>query len=995
MHKPAAGRFHWKPIGALLFLLATGSSAAPDAAFPINSQVPPVARVARPYQFVFSSSTFTSSSTTLQYVLSNAPKWLQLDSTTRAFYGTPDTKDVGPAEFNLIATDATGSTSMPITLFVSADAGPGLGVPISQQLAALGTFSQPDDLLFYPSSPIMVSFRQDTFSNTNDETVYYAICTNNTPLPSWIAFDASRLQLSGITPDVTSPTELPQRFVILLMASDVVGFSAAVASFQIVVTSHELTFGEAAPNINASPGKPVNFTGLQKSLVLDQQPIRSYQLNGITADLPHWLSLDPQSLAISGTPPANAISQDCLVTANDSYGDTAQTTIFVSVSGSESLIKGGIGTIEAKIGSDFSYSFNQSLFVGPGLKINVSLGNMSHWLSFDSGTLLLSGQVPSDLYPQQDQLELIASKGTQNQTQNFMLSLVSGDVSIGSNSTSSATSDVAAPSAIATSGSPPQTGLNMISTTQVNGRIIALAVVLSVAISCLAVLFLWWLRRRLKRKARGSYLDAMRRQISRPYMQTLEEPFEKSTDDHARQNFSSNWPEIPRFNRMSFLASIPGAKRQSQSSEHRSKQQATEISRDDENPFCSTITSASVLPRLQGQQSLRRNTAKLPSCRLSGFGYGVTAEDFHSAQVYPRQTKHFSRSTSLRSMGHGKSRGSIDPPSTGSPTFSGARKPWPNQARSSAGSTACGTLEMFPTPPDNAIVRDDTPGRFSRSSRNRYPRDHVFFSGRDSSNHESRISNKMKYLLGPRLESYSEARPQSSGSNKENTISVLLEDDASGNEHDLDPAHDSESTVLRDASSSGQRKGMMMQGLIAPSLSRASSQALPLYHPLGQIHVRKRSFKHRAPPSPSPNPSTSRYSSSSGRLQVQRSKSSLTSSWRLGSANENEPLSDGGDGLLEGTDQEVGKARKHPHPLRSHESLGGEYRVEKLNLSRGKKTAGAGARGASNTRDGSGSAGEGSRIVLGQRSKRVSVVDEGLVRGREAGRSRRAEKAFV
>lgn len=1008
MHRPAAKHFHWRRIGILLSLLASGSTAAPDAAFPINSQVPPVARVARPYQFVFSASTFTSFTTELQYTLSNAPEWLQFDGTTRTFHGTPGKNDVGPAEFNLVATDSTGSTNMPVTFVVSTGAGPTLGVSVLQQLATLGTFSQPSDLLFYPSSPIMISFGQDTFSNTDLDTVYYAICANNTPLPSWITFDASQLQLAGTTPAFTSPTELPQRFGIQLMASDVVGFSAAATSFQLVVTSHELTFGSVTPKIIATPGKPVNFTAIQTGLTLDQQPIQSHQLDTITADLPEWLSLHPQSLAISGTPPENAISQNCIVTANDTYGDTVQTTISILIAGSSSLIEGDIGTVKATIGSSFEYRFNQSLFVGSDLNISVSLGNASRWLNFDRKALLLSGQVPNDLSPQQDQLDLTASTATQAQTQRFLLSLVSANNNHGGNTINSATSDIAVPSATTTSDYPSQTGLNMISTTQVNGRTIAVAVVVSVAVVFLAVLFLWWLRKRLKRKARGSYLDALRRQISQPYLQTLEEPSEKTTENHTPYNFSSHWPEIPRFNRNSFLASIPGAKRQSQASEHKSGQQVlgnkgtsspirTGVQRltDNDTPFYSMVVSPSASSSLQGHQSQRGKIARHSSCRLNSFGYGVTNKDVKSAHTGSRQTKHFSRSTSLRSIGHGRSRGSIEPLFSGSPTFSGARNPWHNKARSSDSSTVGGALEMFPPPPCNSIVRVDTPARSHRSSRNRYPRDYVFFSGRDSSSRESRI-NKKKYVMSSRLESYSEDRPNSSCSNKENNVYLYIEDNSFGTEDDHDTTHETDSAVLRDASSSGQRKGMMMQGLIAPSLSRASSQALPPHYQHEHIHVQKRRFKQRTAPSASPLQSVSCFDSTGSRLRLQGSKGSLTSSQRFGSANDSEPPSDSGDVLLAETDEEGPKRRVHPHPLRSHESLGQEYRVEKLNPSKGKRAAGAGnVRGARSLQEGSGSEGDASRIVLGQRGKRVSVVDEDLVRGREVGRSRKAMKAFI
>jgi hypothetical protein len=69
-----------------VYLFAALAIAAPTITFPINSQVPPVARVSMPFMFTFSASTFSGSSS-LDYTLSSAPTWLSLDGSTRTLLG--------------------------------------------------------------------------------------------------------------------------------------------------------------------------------------------------------------------------------------------------------------------------------------------------------------------------------------------------------------------------------------------------------------------------------------------------------------------------------------------------------------------------------------------------------------------------------------------------------------------------------------------------------------------------------------------------------------------------------------------------------------------------------------------------------------------------------------------------------------------------------------------------------------------------------------------
>src|ERR1700692_2595497 len=90
--------------------------AIPTVTYPINSQVPPVARLSEYFSYTFSISTF-SSDLPITYTLSDAPSWLSLDDGTRTFTGTPTRNDVGSNtvtafSVELVASDESGSVSL-------------------------------------------------------------------------------------------------------------------------------------------------------------------------------------------------------------------------------------------------------------------------------------------------------------------------------------------------------------------------------------------------------------------------------------------------------------------------------------------------------------------------------------------------------------------------------------------------------------------------------------------------------------------------------------------------------------------------------------------------------------------------------------------------------------------------------------------------------------------------------------------------------------------
>ena len=409
----------------LLVALSSLIRATPSINLVINAQVPPVAQVNQSYCFIFAPSTFSDTSS-INYSLSNSTDWLQLDGSNRTFYGTPGPQDVGPSVVMLVATDDTGSISMPVTFVVSADPGPGLGTPVAAQLPAYGAFSSPDNLLLTPGTALKLMFSNNTFTNTNENTSYYAKSADNTPLPSWVIFNPTNLSFSGQAPQATSPSELPMSVGIELTASNVIGFAQAVAPFQLVIQSHLFAFGNTSQIINVMPGSPVTY-GLLGDLSLDSQPVSASDVSQASTDAPSWLSLDQSSLVLSGTPPADVSEKNFTVNTTDQYGDSASTIVLLQMAAGSSLdILMPFPTLNATIGASFNYDLNSSLACDPngaGVNITMDPGAAAGWLTYNPNAMALQGNVPANLKPQSVQVTVTASQGNQSQSENLSLML--------------------------------------------------------------------------------------------------------------------------------------------------------------------------------------------------------------------------------------------------------------------------------------------------------------------------------------------------------------------------------------------------------------------------------------------------------------------------------------------------------------------------------------------------------------------------------------------
>ncbi|KAL1612278.1 polarity establishment/cellular polarization [Paraconiothyrium brasiliense] len=417
-------------LAVFLCLLATAVATSPEVNFPLNLQLPPVARVGKPYSFQFYANTFQPDPDQLVYSIAGGPSWLHIQSENRTLWGTPEDKDAGTAKFTIVAAGEAGLVAnMDTQLPVEKDDGPKVDGDISQALSKLGQLSGPQNITLLPSKPFEFVLDQNLFDANGKKLFYYATLADHTPLPSWISFDAQRLRFAGTTPS----SDNTQTFEVLLIASDTPEFAAASTSFTLVVSNHLLLFRPLMQTLNVTKGEGVNITGLKDMLYLDNAPIRDEDIQSASVNGPKWMSFDDHSFDISGTPPSGLMSQNISLIVKDKFGGSAEHTIHLAFT--SELFIGEIGHLNVTPGVYFDHQIPNSILALDNETISMEFGKLDKWLSFDSDNLIVSGILPEDTAActVDGSLTATSSDGKTKDTQAFQIDVLDTDAGNPSN----------------------------------------------------------------------------------------------------------------------------------------------------------------------------------------------------------------------------------------------------------------------------------------------------------------------------------------------------------------------------------------------------------------------------------------------------------------------------------------------------------------------------------------------------------------------------------
>ncbi|KAK8879568.1 Axial budding pattern protein 2 [Apiospora arundinis] len=478
---------------ATIYLFVSWAISSPQDYFPINSQLPPVARISEPFSFVFSPSTF-SSPYPISYSLANAPGWLSIDSSTRRLFGQPRDEDVPPGKvvgvpIELQAKDQSGTTTTNATLVVSRNPSPTVKIPLADQAQIFSPFSPPSSLLLHPSKPFAFTFDRNTFqADGASELNYYAVSGDNAPLPSWISFNPKNLSFTGITPPFESLVQPPQTFDAQLVASDVFGFASAPLKFSLVVGVHELILASPLVVLNATRGEPFEYKDLKETVKLDNRPIRSDEVKSITtSNLPNWLALNNETWELTGTPGPTANSSNITMVLQDTFFDTVNITLAINIS--TALFRQDITGLNITAGSSVLVDLKEFLWNPSDVDIELGSEPTDSWLELDSSSLTVAGTAPNVQHVLDSSVAVTAISRTtkHKETRNMPIHLTTGDAV-----PTTADSPTSIPTATPTTGANPEKPA-------VNAPLLAVLLPLLLILLIAAIIVFICLRRRNRR----------------------------------------------------------------------------------------------------------------------------------------------------------------------------------------------------------------------------------------------------------------------------------------------------------------------------------------------------------------------------------------------------------------------------------------------------------------------------------------------------------------
>jgi len=384
----------WVALNNIEIADAVVPNAAPTIANPIANQNATEDAV---FSFQFAGNTFNDADAgdTLTYSAQMAgggalPAWLNFDSATRTFSGTPANGDVGTVSIEVIASDGNGGTvadTFDIVVGNTNDA-PTVANPIPNQNAT-------EDTAFN------FQFAVNTFGDVDvgNTLTYTAQLAGGGALPGWLTFDSATRTFSGTPANGDAGT-----FSVEVTADDGNG-GTVTDTFDIVVsdTNDGPSVANPIPNQNATEDAAFNFqfeAGVFADVDAGDTLTYSAQMAGGGA-LPAWLSFDPVTRTFSGTPlNAHVGTVSIEVIADDGNGGTAADTFDIVVGNTNDAptVANPIPNQNATEDTAFNFQFAVNTFndvdVGDTLTYNAQLaggGALPAWLSFDPATRTFSG----------------------------------------------------------------------------------------------------------------------------------------------------------------------------------------------------------------------------------------------------------------------------------------------------------------------------------------------------------------------------------------------------------------------------------------------------------------------------------------------------------------------------------------------------------------------------------------------------------------------------
>ena len=492
--------------------------------FPLDEQLPNIARPNEAYRFQMADQTYKllTPGTAVEYSISNQPAWLQFDPLLRTFSGTPLDSDLGQFLVVLHGRDPLDQTTLEnqYNFMVSSD--PGLQLSSSnwdQTVKELGRTTGPGSqaIVVKEGQELHLQFSPNDFVANGDGLKVvntYGRLADRLPLPPWLKYDPSTYTFSGTVPQVTLDLAPQYDYLFVFIGTDINGYAAAEGQFRLVVGANLLlTNITLAIAINGLTGSTFDAKVPLNEVFLNDQPIARANVSKIEAqDLPLYAKFSDSDLTITGTFPLDKnVSDSFTVVVTDQYLNQVQLPFTLTLS----LLAFTSQWPDTNATRGEWWGFNIGDYLTDKLA-SVSVNSLDDWMTWHSDNDTVNGLVP-DKFQQKDvdvsvagELRQLHIKGVDPITMLLLLLLLSSSSSSSSLSALSssltlALSTIASTLAAATATSSddaavvtgtPQNKSGMLNLTKLA---IGLGVGLPVGLLAVAAVFLFcccWRRRR-------------------------------------------------------------------------------------------------------------------------------------------------------------------------------------------------------------------------------------------------------------------------------------------------------------------------------------------------------------------------------------------------------------------------------------------------------------------------------------------------------------------
>ncbi|KAF9054385.1 hypothetical protein BJ165DRAFT_1438452 [Panaeolus papilionaceus] len=421
------------------FLLASLSvNANVTVSLPLESQLPLVARVGQPYEWVISPNTFSPSDNDFNITTSTLPGWLNFDGSSRTFSGTPNATDEGNPEIILTARGSSSSASSKFNLFVSSNPPPTLNLTIQEQFTP-NSASLASVYLLRPHSALKtdnpavrvplswsfsIGFEWDTFVNPQGNVYYETRLANGSEPPSFMVWSSDSYTLDGVVPSAENIKSTPLVYSFLLHASDEEGYTSQTLAYDVIIANHELSLATSSlPTINITDSTSFSVSLLSSSdfmgVLVDGEPIQASNITDLLIDVSahsDWLKYDNTSRTLSGVSDHNATDPNPTlpVVVKTIFNQTINTTVSIAIVPSFFSME-DLPSLNVSKGDAINFNLFE-YFVQPDAEqrrqhTNITIafepGPAANWLRYDTNSTNLTGTVPSNWESDEDHVTCI------------------------------------------------------------------------------------------------------------------------------------------------------------------------------------------------------------------------------------------------------------------------------------------------------------------------------------------------------------------------------------------------------------------------------------------------------------------------------------------------------------------------------------------------------------------------------------------------------------